>query len=61
LHMGETIRVTVFEHRFGGFTYCLAVAGDQPCFSRQTFATADAAKLAAFDWLTEEGRWNDAS
>lgn len=54
-HEGETVRVTIFPDGFGAFGYCIAVGGTP--FYSEKFATADAAKLGAFDALADTCGW----
>lgn len=56
-HDGKAIRVTIFPGNCGGWSYCLAVGGMPPSFSPGNTATADEAKLSAFDRLAEVLDW----
>lgn len=56
-HNGETIWVTVYsDSRFGGWKYSL-VGDEEKYFSPIRYASADAAKLAAFDRIAEALEW----
>jgi hypothetical protein len=55
-HQVNTIRVTVFPGKFGGFAYCVTGFGNV-FFPSEKFARADDAKLAAFDWLADNLHW----
>ncbi len=55
-HQGETIRVTVYRAKFGGFGCCVTV-GRESFFLPGKFATTDEAKLTAFDRLAEALEW----
>lgn len=50
------VRVTVFPGRFGGWSWCVSVEGE-PSFPSERYATADAAKLGAFDRVAEILDW----
>jgi hypothetical protein len=55
------IQVTVFPRLSGGWSYCVALSGEPPHGPTGTYATADEAKLAAFNVLHGdrliEGGW----
>lgn len=52
-HNGEPTRVTVFKAKFDGWSYCIALSRGSSTFSTGRFASADEAKLAAFDHFAE--------